>query len=80
MANDKWKMYLYYNGIHIKTIKIDKNTAPNENSYVINVWFKKQLFGNNKVGVIVRPNKIIKNDEKNRKTYWEVVFEKGIEI
>ena len=80
MANDKWKMYLYYNGIHIKTIKIDKNTAPNENSYVINVWFKKQLFGNNKVGVIVRPSKIIKNDEKNRKTYWEVVFEKGIEI
>ena len=76
----KWKMYLYYKGIHIKTLKIDEDTAPSENSYVINVWFKKQLFGNNKVGIIVRPNKIIKNDEIHKKTYWEIVLEQGIEI
>ena len=76
----KWKMYLYYNGIHIKTLKINENTAPKENSYVITVWFKKQLFANNKVGIIVRPNKIIKNDEKHKKTYWEIILEQGAEI
>lgn len=77
---EKWKMYLYYNGVHIKTIKIDKNTAPKENSYPITVWFKKQLFGNNKVGIIVRPYKIIKNDEKKCHTYWEVIMEQGVEV
>ena len=80
MNKEKWKMYLYYNGIHIKTLKIDEDTEPSKNSYVINVWFRKQLFGNNKVGIIVRPSKIIKNDEKTKKTYWEVVLEQGIEI
>lgn len=80
VKNDKWKMYLFYNGIHIKTLKISKNTAPSENTYVIDVWFRKQLFANNKVKIIVRPVKIIKNDEKKRKTYWEVVLEQGIEI
>lgn len=76
----KWKLYLYYNMIHIKTITIDKNTAPNEMVIPITVWFKKQLFGNNKVGIIVRPTKIIKNDEQNKKTYWEVSLEQGVEI
>lgn len=76
----KWKMYLYYNGIHIKTIKIDENTAPKENSYPITVWFRKQLFASNKVGIIVRPVKIIKNDEKKHKTYWEIIIEQGVEV
>lgn len=76
----KWKLYMYYNGIHIKTIKINENTAPNEIVKPINVYFKKQLFANNKVGIIVRPVKIIKNDEKNKKTYWEVILEQGVEI
>ena len=76
----KWKLYLYYNGVLIKTIRIDENEAPAENSYVINVWFKKQLFGNNRVGLIVRPKILLKNDDINKKTYWGVVLEKGLEI
>lgn len=76
----EWKLYLYYNGVLIKTIRIDENEAPAENSYVINVWFKKQLFGNNKVGLIVRPKILLKNDDINKKTYWGVVLEKGLEI
>lgn len=76
----EWKLYLYYNGVLIKTIRIDENEAPAENSYVINVWFKKQLFGNNRVGLIVRPKILLKNDDINKKTYWGVVLEKGLEI
>ena len=75
-----WKMYLYYAGVRIKTLKIKESEAPAENSYVINVWFKKQIFKSNKVNIIVRPKFIIKNDEKHKKTYWEVIFEKGEEI
>lgn len=77
---NKWDLYLYYNGILIKKLKINENEAPTKNTYVINVWFRKQLFASNKVNIIVRPKYIIKNDDKHKKTYWEVVFEKGIEI
>lgn len=77
---NKWKLYLYFKGILVKTITIDEDTAPNEMTYPITIWFKKQLFGNNKVGIIARPVKIIKNDEKNRKTYWEIALEQGVEI
>lgn len=76
----KWTLYLYYNGVRIKKLKIDENEAPAENSYVINVWFKKQLFKNNLAGVIVRPVRLLKNDDKHRKTYWGTTLETGIEI
>lgn len=73
----KWYLYLYYNGVRIKILKINENEAPTEHSYVISVWFKKQLFGNNKVDIIVRPKVLLKNDESKKKTYWGVVLEEG---
>lgn len=73
----KWKLYLYYNGVLVKKLKIDKNEAPSENSYVINVWFKQQIFKNIKANIIVRPKVLLKNDEINKKTYWGVVLEEG---
>ena len=76
----QWNLYLYYNSIRIKKIKIKESTAPNTLTLPINVYFKKQLFANNKVGIIVRPVKVIKNDEKNKKTYWEVIIEQGVEV
>ena len=75
-----WKLYLYYNGVLIKKLRIDENEAPRENSYAINVWFKKQIFKNNLAGVIVRPIRLLKNDEKRRRTYWGTTLETGIEI
>lgn len=80
MFKKKWTLYLYYSGILIKKIKIQEQEAPADNSYVVNVYFKKKLFGSNKAGVIVRPIRLLKNDEKNKKTYWGVTFETGIEI
>lgn len=80
MQSKKWTLYLYYSGILIKKLKIQEQEAPADNSYVINVYFKKKLFGSNKVGVIVRPIRLLKNDEINKKTYWGVTFETGIEI
>lgn len=76
----KWKLYLYYNGVLIKKLRIDENEAPAENSYVINVWFKKQIFKNNLVQIIVKPVVILKNDDRNKKTYWGVKLEEGIPV
>ena len=80
MRKDKWKLYLYYNGILIKKLNIDKDEAPAEKSYVIRVLFKKQLFGSNFVEIIVRPTVLLKNDDSKRRTYWGVIFEQGIQI
>ena len=76
----KWTLYLYYSGILIKKLKIQEQEAPGDNSYAFNVYFKKKLFGSNIAGVIVRPIRLLKNDEKNKKTYWGATFETGIEI
>ena len=73
----KYKLYLYYNGVLIKVLKIDENEAPAKNTYVISVWFKKFIFGNIKSNIIVRPVRILKNDDKHHKTYWGVVLEQG---
>lgn len=76
----KWELYLYYNGVLIKKIKIDENEAPAQNSYAIRVFFKKKLFGNLIAGVVVRPIRLLKNDEKSRKTYWGTTLETGLEV
>lgn len=80
MKTKDWTLYLYYSGVLIKKVKIKEQEAPADNSYVVNVYFKKKLFGSNKVGVIVRPVRLLKNDEVNRKTYWGTTLETGIEI
>ena len=78
--NKKWTLYLYYSGILIAKRRINENEAPAENSYVITTYFKKKLFGTNKAGVIVRPVRLLKNDESKKRTYWGTTFETGIEI
>lgn len=80
MKNKKWKLYLYYNGVLIKKIRISEDEAPAQNSYAIRVFFKKQLFKNVIAGVVVKPIRLLKNDEKHRKTYWGTTLETGIEV
>ena len=80
LKSKKWTLYLYYMGVLVKKVKINQDEAPSENSYVINVYFKKKLFGTNKAGIIVKPIRLLKNDEINKKTYWGTTLETGIEI
>lgn len=77
---NKWKLYLFYNGILIKKIKIEDNEAPANNVYFITVIGKKSVFGSNLVKIAVRPKVLLDNNEENKKTYWGVVFEKGVNI
>lgn len=80
MKKKNWKLYLYYNGVLIKKLRISEDEAPAQNSYAIRVYFKKQLFKNVIAGVVVRPIRLLKNDEKHRKTYWGTTLETGIEV
>ena len=73
----QWKLYLYYNGILIKKLRIREEEKPSENSYPVRVWFKRQLFKNIVASVVVRPVRILKTDNKRKKTYWGVTMEVG---
>lgn len=76
----RWTLYLYYRGVLVAKRKIDENEAPAKNSYVVAAYFKKQLFGSNIAGVMLRPTRLLKNDENKKRTYWGTTFETGIEI
>lgn len=80
LRKKNWKLYLYYNGILVKKVRIYESEAPAHNSYVVRVWGKKHLFGSNVATVILRPVELLKNDEKNQKTHWGTIHERGVEI
>lgn len=80
MFKKKWKLYLYFNGLLVKTIKIEENEAPAENSYVVRIYGKKHIFGSHIATVILRPVELIKNDEENKKTHWGAIYERGVEM
>lgn len=80
MFKKEWKLYLFYNGIMIKKLRIYENEAPADNVYFVRVWGKKNLFGSNMVKIAVRPKVLLHTNEINKSTYWGVVFEKGVNI
>ena len=74
----KWKLCLYYNGIRIKTVKInDINDIKVMN---INIWGHKELFNKRKINAVIKPVRLLLTDENKKETHWGVVFEKGVEI
>ena len=79
LIKPKWKLYLYYNGVLIKIIKKreDEELAIN---YAIKVYFKKFIFGNTISKVVVKPVKILRQDEIKHETHLGVVLEQGVEL
>lgn len=76
----KWKLYLYYNGILVKRVTIPETEAPADNNYAIRVLFKKSIFKSHIASIIVKPVRLLKNDDRKRKTYWGTTLETGIEV
>jgi hypothetical protein len=68
------------NNLCIKKIYIDEETKPKDEIFVINVWFKKNLFNSNHIKAVVRPTKLIYTNDKKKETHWEFEYEKGIDI
>lgn len=75
----QWKLYLYYNGILIKKVKISEDTDIKNESYPVRVYFKQQLFKNIVASVVVRPVRLLKTDVKRKRTYWGTTMEVGEE-
>ena len=75
-----WKLYLYYNGVLIKKVRIREDESPSKNSYAVRVFFKQQLFKNVVASVVVRPIRLLKTDERRKRTYWGTTMETGTEI
>ena len=76
----KWKLHLYLNNLCIKKIYIDEETNPKDEIFVIDVWFKKNIFNAIHIKTIVRPTKLIYTDMKKKNVHYEFEYEKGIDI
>ena len=77
----RWSVYLYYNGIFIKKVKTYLYEVNDRNKkYIINVYFKKQIFKSNKVKIIVSPTVLLHTDEKKKRIYYGTVLESGVPI
>ena len=76
----KWTIYLFYDGVLIKKLKIDENTKPEKETYFIKVYGHKHIFGKNIISLVVNPVRVLKTDEKHKKTYWGVKDEIGVEV
>lgn len=76
----KWNLYLFYDGVLIKRIKITEDTIINEQVLNIRVYGHKNLFGKNIITLMVRPVKLLKTEETKKCTFWGVIFEKGVDV
>lgn len=76
----KWKMYLYANNQCIKCIRIPDEESPFENTYIINVYFKKHIIGTNFAKIIVKPYKLKYTDNKNKCIHIETKLYEGVEV
>jgi hypothetical protein len=75
----KWKLYLFYDGVLIKKIKLRNEDFQNKPIYITIVGHKEK-FGKFIVGRMVVPVRLLKTDELKKITYWGVIDEIGVEV
>jgi len=76
--NRKWTMYLFYNGVLIAKRKIsDKSEIE---TLFVRAIGRKNIFGSNNVGLMVKPKKLLKTDEKHKKIYFGTTLEMGVDL
>lgn len=75
-----WKIYMYVNNQYIKKIKLKDVSQLFNTSYVINIWFKKYIFGTNFTKAIVKPKLLKKTIESKKEIHVEIDFERGVEV
>lgn len=76
----KWKMHLYLNGIYVGKVKLKAEEKPSDNNYVVDFWFKKQIFHSIHVKSVIHPTRCLGTDEKKKITHWSFEYEKGVEV
>lgn len=74
----RWDLYLYYNGILIKRVKIDN--VDDIRTMSINIVGHSKLFGKSKIRTVITPVRLLLTEEDKKKTHWGVVLTKGVEF
>lgn len=80
LKNDKWTLFIYYNGQLIKTIKVDENFKPMENFYYITVKGFKHMFGKRKVSLLFQYNKYKMTNNEKKQVHIEVKINEGSDV
>lgn len=74
----KWKVYLFYNGIFIKKVKIKNKEELT--SFFITVIGHKKMFGKYITKILVKPKELLKTNDDKKQMFFGVVFERGVNI
>ena len=74
----RWRLYLYYNGVLIKRVKIGEFSDIKTMS--INIRGHKELFGKTKIKAVITPVKLLLTEENKKRTHWGVIFTKGVDF
>ena len=80
LNKDKWTLYLFYDGVMIKKLKINENEEITKQVYYIKVIGHKHLFGKNIINLMVQPIRLLKTDENKKRTYWGVKNYLGVDV
>ncbi|MEE3417856.1 MAG: hypothetical protein VZQ62_00785 [Methanosphaera sp.] len=75
-----WKIYMYVNNQYIKKIRLKDVSQLFNSSYVINIWFKKYIFGTIYTKAVVKPKLLKKTIEDKKQIHVEIDFERGVEV
>lgn len=75
-----WKIYMYANNQYIKKIRLKDVSQLFNSSYVINIWFKKYIFGTIYTKAVVKPKLLKKTIEDKKQIHVEIDFERGVEV
>ena len=75
-----WKIYMYVNNQYIKKIRLKDVSQLFNSSYVINIWFKKYIFGTIYTKAVVKPKLLKKTIESKKEIHVEIDFERGVEV
>ena len=71
---------MYVNNQYIKKIKLKDVSQLFNTSYVINIWFKKYIFGTIYTKAVVKPKLLKKTIEDKKQIHVEIDFERGVEV
>lgn len=81
LKKDKWKLYLYLNGLCVKKLYVDENFKPMENFYVVKLINAKHLIGTNKLTqVILVYSKYKMTDNSKKEVHIETTIYRGSDL
>ncbi len=78
----RWRIYIYYNGILVKTTRVKKEDLQDlkNKKLILTIYNKKQLFNAFKVNIVARPVVLLHTNEESKKVYIGIVIDEGVKL